>query len=76
MHQTLVQRRSDPAAVCEHLRFPAKISLFLWFPAYKIAREYGAVLIADEVQTGFGREGEIFWSFELYDVVPDIVDFY
>ena len=30
-------------------------------------------MIADEVQTGFGRVGETFWAFELHDVVPDVV---
>jgi alanine-glyoxylate transaminase / (R)-3-amino-2-methylpropionate-pyruvate transaminase len=41
--------------------------------AYAIAREYGGVCIADEVQTGFGRTGEHYWGFQNYDVVPDIV---
>ncbi len=41
--------------------------------AYAFVREAGAVCIADEVQTGFGRVGKKFWGFELQDVVPDIV---
>src|SRR5688572_11170960 len=41
--------------------------------AYAIAREYGGVCIADEVQTGFGRTGEHYWGFQNWDVVPDIV---
>ena len=40
---------------------------------YELVRSHGGVCIADEVQTGFGRVGEKFWAFELYDVVPDIV---
>ncbi len=40
---------------------------------YRMVRNAGGVVIADEVQTGFGRVGESFWAFELYDVVPDIV---
>jgi alanine-glyoxylate transaminase/(R)-3-amino-2-methylpropionate-pyruvate transaminase len=41
--------------------------------AYAIAREYGGVCIADEVQTGFGRTGEHYWGFQNYGVTPDIV---
>lgn len=36
-------------------------------------RAAGAVCIADEVQTGFGRVGEAFWGFQLSGVTPDIV---
>ena len=31
------------------------------------------VMVADEVQTGFGRVGNNFWAFSEHDVVPDIV---
>jgi alanine-glyoxylate transaminase/(R)-3-amino-2-methylpropionate-pyruvate transaminase len=41
--------------------------------AYAIAREYGGLCIADEVQTGFGRTGDHYWGFQNYDVTPDIV---
>jgi alanine-glyoxylate transaminase/(R)-3-amino-2-methylpropionate-pyruvate transaminase len=41
--------------------------------AYAIAREYGGLCIADEVQTGFGRTGEHYWGFQNYGVVPDMV---
>lgn len=40
---------------------------------YDSVRKSGGVCISDEVQTGFGRMGDTFWGFELYDVVPDIV---
>ena len=36
-------------------------------------RQAGGVCVADEVQTGFGRVGEHFWSFQLSGVLPDIV---
>ena len=38
----------------------------------KVCREQGALLILDEVQSGFGRTGK-FWAFEHYGIVPDIV---
>ncbi len=41
--------------------------------AYAVAREHGALCIADEVQTGFGRTGHHYWGFENFDVMPDIV---
>jgi len=41
--------------------------------AYALVRGAGGVCVADEVQTGFGRVGSCFWSFELSGVVPDIV---
>jgi acetylornithine/N-succinyldiaminopimelate aminotransferase len=34
--------------------------------------ETGALLMLDEIQTGFGRTGTL-WGFEQFDVVPDIV---
>ncbi len=41
--------------------------------AYRVARDAGGLCVADEVQTGFGRVGSHFWSFELSGVLPDIV---
>lgn len=38
----------------------------------EIADEYGAVLIADEVQCGLGRTGH-WWAIEHADVAPDII---
>lgn len=40
--------------------------------AKKLCEKHGALLIIDEVQTGFGRTGT-FWGFENFKVVPDIV---
>lgn len=41
--------------------------------AYDKVRAHGGVCIADEVQTGFARNGEHFWQFQAYGVTPDIV---
>jgi len=35
--------------------------------------DFGIPLIADEVQTGFGRTGEAFWGIESYGVRPDAI---
>ncbi|WP_374649892.1 aminotransferase class III-fold pyridoxal phosphate-dependent enzyme [Dongia sp.] len=41
--------------------------------AYAAARAAGAVVIADEVQIGFGRVGDHMWAFEGEGAVPDII---
>lgn len=38
----------------------------------KICNEHGILLIADEIQCGFGRTGR-FFAFEHFDIVPDIL---
>ncbi len=41
--------------------------------AVNVVRERGGLLIADEVQPGFGRTGAAMWGFQRHGVVPDIV---
>ncbi len=41
--------------------------------AYGIARKYGGVCIADEVQTAWGRTGDKWFGIEHWNVVPDIM---
>lgn len=36
---------------------------------------HGILLIADEVQTGWGRTGEHFWGYEAQGVTPDLITF-
>ncbi|MGN7778007.1 aspartate aminotransferase family protein [Mycolicibacterium sp. 22603] len=42
-------------------------------PAVDAVHAAGGVLIADEVQPGFGRIGAGMWGFDRHDVVPDLV---
>jgi acetylornithine/N-succinyldiaminopimelate aminotransferase len=44
-----------------------------WIQALrKKCTDTGAILILDEIQTGFGRTGKL-WGFEHFDIVPDIL---
>jgi len=40
---------------------------------YERVRKAGGLCVADEVQTGFGRQGDAMWGFALHGVTPDIV---
>ena len=41
----------------------------------KVLDEHGILLIADEVQTGWGRTGDHFWGYQAHDVLPDLITF-
>ena len=45
-----------------------------WPEIQRICEEYGILLVADEVITGFGRLGEWFGS-QYYDIEPDLIIF-
>ena len=40
---------------------------------FRVVREHGGLVIADEVQCGMGRAGENMWGFQDFGLVPDIV---
>jgi 4-aminobutyrate aminotransferase-like enzyme len=60
----------DPFFVNEG--FPSLASGFL-DPAIAVIRKHGGVIIADEVQPGFGRIGTHFWGHLKAGFAPDIV---
>jgi 4-aminobutyrate aminotransferase len=41
----------------------------------KVLDEHGILLIADEVQTGWGRTGDHFWGYQAHGVLPDLITF-
>jgi 2,2-dialkylglycine decarboxylase (pyruvate) len=65
-----------PAAILTELLFSAAgviVPPKQWVEEIrKMADDYGALLIADEAQTGLGRTGEWF-AFEHYGVLPDLI---
>src|SRR3989454_2591445 len=40
---------------------------------FKIVKQYGALFISDEVQTGCGRTGKKWFGIEQWEVVPDMI---
>jgi 4-aminobutyrate aminotransferase-like enzyme len=40
---------------------------------FKIVKQYGALFIADEVQTGWGRTGKKWFGIEQWEVIPDMI---
>jgi len=68
--------RKIAAFICEPMLvipgvYPTQPSYFKH--VYRIVREHGGLVIADEVQSGLGRTGSHMWGFQHFDVVPDIV---
>ena len=73
----LAARGRTPAAfICETLNGNAggiELPDDYLAQVYADVRAAGGVVIADEVQVGYGRLGSHFWGFEMAGVVPDIV---
>src|SRR5699024_8425209 len=75
--QELQKENKKPAAfICESLlgvggQIPLPDNYLK--EVYQHVRKAGGLVIADEVQVGFGRVGETFWGVELQGVVPDMV---
>ncbi|MCV0403007.1 MAG: aminotransferase class III-fold pyridoxal phosphate-dependent enzyme [Chloroflexi bacterium] len=74
--ERLTERGRRPAALFVDSTFTAD-GIFVPAPGVVAAligtaRDAGALLIADEVQSGYGRTGEL-WGFSRWGVTPDIV---
>lgn len=80
LHQAIDAMHADgqrPAALIIDTAFSSD-GIFMPDPACladagDIIRGAGALLIADEVQAGFGRLGGAMWGFQRYGLEPDIV---
>lgn len=75
--EALAQRGHRPAALMIDSAYTAHGILnvpkgWLALVAEKV-RAAGGIIIADEVQPGFGRMGEAFWGFAVQGIIPDIV---
>ena len=70
------EERRPAAFICETLNGNAggiELPADYLAQVYADVRAAGGVVIADEVQVGYGRLGSHFWGFEMAGVVPDIV---
>ena len=75
--ERITGRGRSPAALFMDATFTAD-GIFVPQPAVVRAivegvREAGALYVADEVQSGFGRTGDGLWGFTAWGVTPDIV---
>ena len=44
-------------------------------PVAEVVRKAGGLFVADEVQAGFARSGDMFWGYQRHGVDPDIVTY-
>jgi 4-aminobutyrate aminotransferase-like enzyme/Ser/Thr protein kinase RdoA (MazF antagonist) len=73
----LAERRRRPAALFLDSLFTSA-GIFTPEPAVvaatmRAAREAGALLVADEVQSGHGRTGDGLWAFPAWGITPDVM---
>ncbi|KAK3089803.1 hypothetical protein FSP39_006659 [Pinctada imbricata] len=75
-----IQKKHDKGGIAAFISEPVMTAPGVIIPpkkylqyVYRYVREAGGLCIADEVQVGLGRSGENFWSFQNFDVVPDII---
>ena len=40
---------------------------------FELVRQAGGIVIADEVQSGFGRSGQAMWAHQIHGLTPDII---
>ncbi|MCX7728933.1 MAG: aspartate aminotransferase family protein [Bacteroidia bacterium] len=76
VHEDLMNITQQTAAVFVE---PIKAEAGVWLPENNFLKklrqrcdETGALLVFDEIQTGFGRTGKLF-AFEHYGVIPDVL---
>lgn len=79
-HQTLEQIHANSGEIAAFIAEPivgcgGQVPLAKGYlkQVYKAIRAQGGICISDEVQVGFGRLGDTFWGYEMYDVVPDML---
>lgn len=73
----LDRRGHEPAAIMLDSIFDSQGTIVVpegyFREVYRMVRDAGGLVIADEVQAGYCRTGEYWWGFEHDGVVPDIV---
>jgi len=71
----IMEKEKDIAAfIAEPIRWtPYAPPKEYWKRIRKICDKYGAKLILDEIPNSLGRNGETLFTYQMYDIVPDIL---